>query len=122
MIGISVPPPPEGFQNRPSWVSDDRAKKEEENWDDEAALRGQVLKNDLLWSKLYGVIVAGLMIFFTLIFIISLGAWTIHYTTAWCWLTAEQLSKIQSVIFSGVIGAVVSSYAQKYVAGHSQKR
>ena len=43
------------------------------------------------------------MVVLTLIFVASIVSWTWHYLTPadWHWLTADQLSRIQSVIFSG---------------------
>lgn len=61
-----------------------------------------------------GVVI--MMCFFVTVFMASLGAWVIHYITPWCWLTPEQLSKIQSVIFSGSLGAIVSAYMQKQLS------
>lgn len=108
-----VPPPPEGAELAPSWAKDNKANLEEKYWTNEDRLRGVKLKNDILWHQVYGVIVVSLMVFFVGIFCVSLAVWVIHYTTPWGWLTPEQLSKIQSVIFSGTLGAVVSAYMQK---------
>lgn len=98
------------------WADNSLAKKEEKNWPDEDALQGVKRKNDILWMRIYGWICAFMMLFFTLVFVVSLGAWIIHHVTSFCWLTPEQLSKIQSVIFSGSIGAIVSSYMQKQLS------
>jgi hypothetical protein len=48
-------------------------------------------------------------------FALSLIVWSWHYLAPACvtWLTAEQLSKIQSVIFSGSLGAIVTSILKK---------
>jgi len=113
MSGPAVPPPADSDLNLPKWADVSQAKAEERNWPDEDRLKGVKLRNDILWHRVYGWIVALMMIFFSLVFVASLGVWIIHYITAYGWLTDEQLSKIQSVIFSGSIGAVVSSYMQK---------
>jgi hypothetical protein len=118
MTDQGVPPPPEGLDDGPSWATDDKARLEEKNWTDERKLRQAISDSGILWLKILRYIVAALMVFFTLIFMLALGAWVIHYTTPWCWLTPDQLSKIQSVIFSSTLGAVVSTYAQRQVGAH----
>lgn len=115
MVAKAVPPPPGGTDNKPGWAADPKAKAEADNWDNEEKLRGVRLANDILWTKLYGWIVAGMMIFFSLAFCFSLIVWVAHYTTPWGWLSSDQLSKIQSVIFSGSLGAIVTAYAQKHI-------
>lgn len=84
-----------------------------DKWGDDNALKGLQLQNQgrLLWT--WGWIVPGLMIVFTLLFAASILVWSWHYLTPCGFLTPEQLSKIQSVIFSGSLGAIVSSYFQK---------
>lgn len=109
----SVPPPPQGTALSPAWAKDSKAKLEEKYWSDEDRLRGVKLKNDILWHQVYGWVVVALMIFFVLTFCVSLAVWILHYVSPWGWLTPEQLSKIQSVIFSGTLGAIVSAYMQK---------
>ena len=54
---------------------------------------------------------------FLLVFLAALGVWIWHQIAVreYLWLTETQLSNIQSVIFSGAIGAVVSGYAQKHL-------
>ncbi|KAB2673071.1 hypothetical protein F9K77_07060 [Ochrobactrum sp. LMG 5442] len=112
----TLPPPSQTDINPPAWADLKQAKLEEKLWPDEDKLRGQKLKNDLLWHKCFGWIVAFMMVFFTTIFVVSLGVWIFHYVTSWGWLKDDQLSKIQSVVFSGSIGAIVSSYMQKQLA------
>lgn len=108
----TVPPPPNDF---PSWLGDVQARAEERNWDKEGKLRGQEERNHLLWLKCYGFVILLFLLFFTLLFLGSLGSWAAHYLLPTCyhWLSADQLSKIQSILFSGSIGGVVSIMAQK---------
>ena len=47
------------------------------------------------------------------LFVAVLGVWLFHFLTPWGWLTELQLSKIQTVVFSGSLGALVSAFAQK---------
>lgn len=112
-----VPPAPEGFQE-PSWATDTMAQKEERFFPDEAALKGQRHKNDMAWLRAYGWVVVVLMWFFSILFIVSVFAWAWHYLmpVSCFWLSEEQLSKIQSVIFSGGLGGVVATVAQRQLA------
>ena len=109
-------PPPSGRESLPAWVKMDNAKQEEKYWADEDKLRGAKQKNDLLWLRYYGWVIVALMVFFVVVFIVTLGVWVIHHITPWSWLTADQLSKIQSVIFSGSLGAIVSAFMQKQLS------
>lgn len=111
-----VPLPPDPPPQKPNWAQDSRARKEHKNWDDEDALRGVKTKNDILWHKCYGWIVVFIMFLLVAIFTASLVVWVWHQITPYLFLTAEQLSKIQSVIFSGTLGAIVSTYMQKQLA------
>lgn len=108
----TVPPPP---NEAPAWIGDLKAKAEEDNWDKEDKLRGQKEKNDLLWLTAYGWVVTVSLVFFAVLFVGSLGSWAAHYLlpVQFHWLAGEQLSKIQSILFSGSIGGVVSLIAQK---------
>ena len=110
-----VPPPPNGTGDTPSWVGNDKlAKQEAKFWPDETALKGQNNKNQMMLLQVYGWVVAALMIVFVFSFTITLIFWACHYLlpTAWHWLTPEQLAKIQSVIFSGSIGAIATAVVQ----------
>jgi len=110
-------PPPEN-PPKPKWQSDQKALAEVGNWDNEGILRGQEEKNHLLWLKLYGFVTLAFLGTFTLLFLGSLLSWSWHYMAPECchWLTEQQLSKIQSVLFSGSIGGVVSLMAQKQLS------
>lgn len=111
-----VPPAPQS--DTPRWIGYQQAKAEERNWDKEGKLRGQEENNHLLWLKAYGRLVALFLIFFALLFLGSLGSWAAHYLLPekFHWLTLDQLSKIQSVLFSGSIGGVVTLMAQKQMS------
>lgn len=94
------------------------AQKEERYFPDEDALKGQRHKNDMVWLRAYGLVVVILMCFFSFLFVVSVFAWAWHYLmpTSYFWLTEDQLSKIQSVIFSGSLGGVVATVAQRQLA------
>ncbi|WP_292085356.1 MULTISPECIES: hypothetical protein [unclassified Brevundimonas] len=110
----------EGDNNGFPWAADTKGSEEVRLWGNDEALQGMKRRNHgrLLW--LWGWIVPALMIMFTLLFVGSIMAWGIHYLTPWKWLSSEQLAKIQSVIFSGSLGALVTSYVQKHVFGDAK--
>ena len=90
---------------------DTQAKKEESIWDIER-------ENYHRWLRIYGFIPPTFLIVFTGLFLFSLLSWTLHYLfpIGWHWLDAAQLSKIQSVIFSGSLGAITSFIFKKQVS------
>lgn len=95
-----------------AWADQGPAKEEERNWSSLAEIRES---NDRNWLKFYGVIVICIAAVFTLIFLGSLVIWALHYMLPRCylWLDPDQLSKIQSVLFSGGMGAVISSLIKR---------
>jgi hypothetical protein len=111
MTAVPQPEVPSDFL----W-SDFDAKREERNWENEFLLKGRETANQLLLLKVYGWVLVIFMICFVLLFLGSLASWTLHYLLpiSYHWLTAEQLSKIQSVLFSGSIGGVASLVAQRH--------
>lgn len=104
-----------------AWARDDDARAEEKLWGDDDALMGIKRHNQGRMLKLWGWIIPALMLVFTLLFAFSLVAWSWHYLTPWPWLKADQLSKIQSIIFSGSLGALVTGYIQKQILGEKAK-
>ena len=112
-----VPPPPEGSDSNPAWARDKRSEKEVKNWADEDALRGVERRNQKWVLLVLGFIVPIFMILFALIFGFAIAIWAIHYfiPESCHWLSPDQLAKIQSVIFSGSLGAIVSAYAQNRI-------
>jgi hypothetical protein len=118
MSDAPVPPPPPEAEASPRWFGDKKAEYEAEKWVDEGKLRGQREKNDLLWLRVYGFLVVSVTVFFTLLFVMTLGTWTWHYLVSpeYGWLTEAQLSKIQSIIFSGSLGAIVSGILHRQLA------
>lgn len=102
----------------PSWSDDSKAKAEENNWNDEARLRGQRTKNDHRWLCVYGWVVICLTVIFSALFVASVAVWAWHFLAParLLWLGPEQLTKIQSILFSGGLGAVLSGIAQKQLS------
>jgi hypothetical protein len=114
MNDTALPPLPPDLkvEEAPRWA-DGLARKEERLWPDEEMLKGVKNRNDIWWHTAYGVVVIVLMVFVVLVFMASLGVWVWHQITPHQFLTPDQLGKIQSVIFSGSLGAIVSGYLQK---------
>jgi hypothetical protein len=110
-------PPPEVPDVSFPWAALD-AKREEREWEHETALRGQETKNQVWFLRAYGIALVVFLIVFAVLFLGSLASWSLHYLLPEdChWLTPEQLSKIQSVLFSGSIGGVISILAQKHLS------
>ena len=109
-------PQPEVPETAYPWSTTD-AKREDRDWENESLLTGQETRNQFNLLKAYGYAIVVFLGFFVILFLGSLGSWTAHYLlpVSYHWLTAEQLSKIQSVLFSGSIGGVVSIVAQKHL-------
>lgn len=115
MAESKIPKHPE--KKKPSWLSTHKAKEEDINWEDENTLKGQKLKNQFYFTKTIGVIALIVISVFSIIFLTAFVVWALHFILpdSRHWLSPEQLSKIQSMIFSGAMGAIVSSYLKKQV-------
>lgn len=110
-ISEGVPPPPLNAGGAPKWA-DASGAREEKEW---SKLDKVKLSNDLIWLRAYGLLLVTVTVVFTLAFLGAFVAWIAHYVTPWCWLSEDQLGKIQSVLFSGGMGAVVSNIIRKQV-------
>lgn len=108
----SLPPPepPEDW----GWADQSMAEQEEKKW---SKLDETLNNNDVNWAKTYGVVIIVFAVTFSAIFLGSLVVWSLHYMLpqSWTWLSPEQLSKVQSVLFSGGMGAVISSMLKKQI-------
>ena len=113
---LEVPGPSNEGVQLPKWHQDDRAKKENEKWGDDEALGAIKNKNDQRIHSVYGWIVAVFMILLSIVFAFSIISWAWHYLApANCgWLEKEQFEKIQAILFSGSLGAILSHVIQKH--------
>lgn len=109
-------PPTPNWVGGKEWETDRVATNEDLEWPDQAALEGTRAISVLRFIQHSGWIGVGLMWFFAFVFVASMSIWLWHFLTPWEWLADEQLSKIQTVIFSGSLGAVVTTFAQKHIA------
>lgn len=114
VFGIPAPEVPSSLL----WASG-KAEKEEREWSDLDKIKQE---NDGRWLKVYGWILVALTITFAVIFISALLVWTWHhiapaYIGSWQthWLDSQQLGKIQSILFSGGMGAVISGIVRTQV-------
>ncbi|TFL16018.1 hypothetical protein [Jannaschia formosa] len=114
---IEVPPPLDGGET-PDWADDSKAKAETKYWGNDKKLKDAKTWADAAWARSYGFVVIILLVVFSVLFAGSLLAWSLHYLLpeSWHWLSDEQLSKIQSVLFSGSLGGVLSFVAQKQIS------
>ena len=110
-----APQPSESWDESTEWYYDSVATDENKQWPDEKALKGTKDENTIILLRNSGKIAVCMMWFFALVFISSMGVWLFHFLTPWGWLNEFQLSKIQTVIFSGSLGALVSAFAQKHI-------
>jgi len=114
MRDAEIPPATESEAFVPTWAGR-RAHGETEKWD---ALDNIRLVNDSLWLRAYGVVVLIISISFATVFIAAFIVWSWHYMVPqdWTWLQAGQLDKIQSILFSGGMGAVISGIIRTQLA------
>ena len=63
-----------------------------------------------------GILVIVALWLFSLAFAFTFCIWLWHFlaSSSYGWLNGDQLSKIQTLIFSGTLGAVASSVIQRY--------
>lgn len=128
----SLPPEADGAQQavpKPdlplgsAWFKDPAslAAQEEAGWEDLDKVK---VNNDRNWLKVYGRIVITITIVFTGIFLLSLLAWSSHYLLPekCFWLSEKQLGKIQSILFSGGMGAVISTVIKRQMDRLSSSR
>lgn len=113
-FGIPTP----DASSTPRWAGS-TAKKEEQQWTVLDEIRQE---NDGRWLKVYGKILVALTVTFAVIFIAALLIWTWHHLAPTCigswpmhWLDSQQLGKIQSILFSGGMGAVISGIVRKQI-------
>ena len=94
----------------------DQAVQEEAERANETAL-----KRNNRFIRHSGRIGVGLMWFFAAALVATMGVWLVHFLTPWTWLDADQLSKIQTVIFSGSLSAIVATFFQRHILGSSRE-
>ena len=103
------------FHSDMDWADNSAAVLEDKSW---PGLDEVKARNDSIWLRVYGWILVALTVTFAVLFIVSIISWSWHYLgpVYWHWLNEQQLSKVQSVIFSGGLGAILSSMVQKQMS------
>jgi hypothetical protein len=114
-MSSKIPPPSAEFVKEAPWDDDAMARFETEMDPLEAQILQREALNRLKFLKASGTIVVLAVYLFAGILAASFIVWSWHYITPWAFLTEEQLAKIQSVIFSGTLGAVVATLARGYI-------
>lgn len=106
-------PTPDVPQNI-SWADAEAPKREQKEWSRLDELRE---RNDGWWLTAYGVVLVAITVTFSFLFLVTLVIWSIHYLApdSLTWLSDQQLSKVQSVLFSGGMGAIITSVVRKQI-------
>ncbi len=55
----------------------------------------------LVWSVLIGIVFMS-------------GVWLWHLITPWSWLNHDQLNRLETILFSGVISSLISPFIKRY--------
>lgn len=89
------------------------ARKEDRQWSDLDKVK---LENDKRWLMVYGWVLIAVTVVFASVFIASFVAWAIHHLTPFVWLEPLQIDKIQSILFSGGMGAIVTGIIRSQIS------
>lgn len=107
-----IPVNKEELKAPPRWATVD-ARKEAKSWPELDEIKRT---NDKRWLIVYGWVLVAVTVVFAAIFLAAFVVWSIHYLTCWNWLEPAQLDKIQSILFSGGMGAVVTSIVRSQIS------
>jgi hypothetical protein len=112
-----TPPPSQEWQNEQPWEDDSLAQFETERDPLDAQLMEQDKRNRLAFKKATGRIIVWAVYLLSALLAVGLFIWAWHFLapTTWGFLKPPQLEKLQSTIFSGTIGAVISILAKNYL-------
>jgi hypothetical protein len=112
--GDAPQPDPEWTREKP-WEADSLATLEANTDPLDAQLLEQDKRNRLAFKKATGLIIVLAVYFSSALLASGIGVWTWHFLTPWPFLKPPQLEKLQSIIFSGSLGAIVSALARSYL-------
>lgn len=114
MPDLDIPGPTPEWEQGKDWETDSFAEMEESGFD---ALQKAKHRNELLAHKAVGLCVPVLIVGAFLIFAITVLIYTWHLLCppSMKWLTADQLTTIHGMIFSGAVGAAVAEGARRYL-------
>lgn len=109
-----LPPLEEEWVREEPWEDDPLATFESEDDHLEAQLRAQDKRNRLDFSRAIGQVVTIFIYFAAALLFAGLGVLAFHYLTPFGWLEPDEVDHLQSMVFSGTLGAVVSMLAKRY--------
>jgi len=78
-------------------------------WNDNRRL--EHLKQSLHWTVVWGVRIAGI----SMLGLFVVRIWHMAAPEAWAWLGSERLQKIDSLLFSGFLGAFIARYLNQAI-------
>src|SRR3990167_6943481 len=108
------PPSPEWTAEEP-WREDSLAQFEGQTDPLDAQLQEQDKLNRLRFKKATGRIIVWSVYGMWILLAVGLAVWTWQFLTPYPFLGPHQIEKLQSVIFSGSLGAVISVLARNYI-------
>lgn len=111
----TVPQPSETWKAEEPWEDDSLAMFEERGDSLDAQLKEQDKRNRLQFKKATGRIIVWSVYLLWALLALGLAIWAWHFLTPYPFLKPPQLEKLQSVIFSGSLGAVISVLAKSYL-------
>ena len=109
-----LPPVGEEWLSEEPWEDDSLAQFEEDADHLDAQIRAQEKRNKLNFTRAVGWIVVRFIFFAGGLLAAGIAVLAYHYMTPWCFLSEAELHKLQSIIFSGALGAMVSALARQY--------
>lgn len=113
----SVPPPSEEWTSDEPWLADSLAEFEETGNPLDAQILEQNKKNKLAFRRHFGRLAVVSMYIIWAVILLGAGSWLWNYLTPWKFLTDGQLDKVQSIVFSGMMGAFASAWAKRHIEG-----
>jgi hypothetical protein len=111
----TVPPPPPDWASEQPWQDDPLAGFEAENDPLDAQILEQDKRNRLKFRRHFGRISIISMYIIWLVIVVGALSWLVNYLTPWKFLTDSQLDKVQSIVFSGMMGAFASAWARRHI-------
>jgi hypothetical protein len=115
--GDGVPPPPQEWEDERPWEEDPLADFEERRDPLDAQIEEQDKRNKLNFKRAYGLLSVLSMYIIWTVFCIVAVIWLLNYIIPVPFLKPEQLDKLQSIAFSGMLGALATSWARRHIEG-----
>jgi hypothetical protein len=110
-----LPPLKEEWVSEEPWQDDSLADFETNVDHLEDQIRAQEKQNRLNFTVALGKIVIWAVYTASALLILGVVILAFHYMTPWDFLSESDLHKLQSIIFSGALGAMISTIAKQYI-------